>query len=459
VRSTKREVALLIACAAILAWQLILPGFIGLANNRDFAKVAGRLCIGREDVPSSYYVYVHADFERAQRYCWNSQIPASEAALATAASSVEQRLSDPARFDIRWLGAIHAIVFLAAWWILLRALRPLQGVAWWIAVSAALWMFTDVSYVAYLNSFYTDASAILGAMILLASALWTMQDDSKLAPVLWFGAGTLLFVMAKPQHACLAPVLAILLITRRPRIPVILFTVAMLALAAWTGSGMPSSYKAQARFDVVFSKILLTSPNPAKDVEELGLRQDDLPLIGQHAFLPSSPAFDPAWLDEFSRRSSYIRVARFWLRHPWRTIDALRADLATEAWRRRPAEFSNFQPDSGKPPGALTSHFGSWSDLQTRISHAWPTSNIVWYALVFLFAAIRLKSTAGFPAALVKTALLAAIIAVIEFVIASLTEARETDRHLTLFHLFTDWTMLLAMTYFLYSRSSASIRG
>ena len=32
-------------CAGILAWKLLLPGFIGMADNGDFGKVAGPLCL------------------------------------------------------------------------------------------------------------------------------------------------------------------------------------------------------------------------------------------------------------------------------------------------------------------------------------------------------------------------------------------------------------------------------
>jgi hypothetical protein len=459
----KREIVPLLACGVILSWQLFLPGFIGLANNRDFAKVAGRLCIGRVDTPSSYYVYFHPDFERAPRYCWDSQIPSSEAVLAHAASFVEKHLADPARFDIRWLGAVHAMVVMAAWWLLSRALRPLAGAAWWIAQAAALWMFLDISYIAYLNSFYTDAAAILGAGIMLAAALWLVSEASQRAPFVWFSAGALLFLTAKAQHAALAPLLAcfLLLSVGRsvPRVLTVMCALAMVAGAAWTVLGIPDSYKAQARFNLAFSKILPASPSPRADVGELGLSESDLPLIGQHAFLPYSPAFDPAWLDAFSRRTSFARVALFWLRHPWRMLTTVRGDLDNQAWRRRPAEFSNYQPEAGRPPGALTGRFASSSALWTRISRAWPTSVVVWYALVFFIGMWRARSALGFSRAVAQVALLAATLGAVELFIASLADARETDRHLLLFHLFTDWTMFLALVYFLNSRSSASIRG
>ncbi len=430
-RPSPREILGVAACAAILLWQLFLPGFIGLADNRDFAKVAGRLCIGRVDELASYYVYFHADYDRDPRYCWESGIPTSQVLLAQTASWLQQRVGDPKRFDIRWLGAIHAILFLAGWYTLLLALRPLEGVAWWIAVGAALWIFLDVGIVSYLNTFYTDAAGIVGAMIMLPAAVCLLTSDLPQTPMtVWFGFGALLFVTSKGQHAMLAPILvAFLLIHSRKRALKAALSAALLAGAFWVLLDAPAWYRAQSRFTLIFAKLLPASGTPSQDAKELGLEQSDLPLIGQHAFLPYSPAFNPVWLDAFAHRSSFSRILLFWMHHPWRTLSVLHGDLALEAWKRRPLEFSNFQPQAGQPAGAQTSRWSSWSTITTRLSRWWPSLVVFWYALVLIFG----------PAA----ARWIALLAIGEFLIASLADARETDRHLLLFHFFTDFTVFL----------------
>jgi hypothetical protein len=471
-----RQIVPLAAVVAVLLWQLFLPGFIGLANNRDFAKVAGRLCIGRPDVQSSYFVYFHPDYARDARYCWDSQIPTSELVLAGAASSIEKKVGDRSRFDIRWLGAVHAVLFMAAWFLLQRALRPLGGAAWWIAMAAATWIFLDVSYISYLNTFYMDASAILGALTMLTAAVWMLSEVStQTAPAIWFCAGALLFLGSKPNHAALAFVVAGFFVFARLRRPgqwqrhgargelgkhvlTAICVVAMLAVPAWVVMGIPNSYKAQPRFTLVFSKVLTASATPIADVRELGLSESDLSLIGQHAFLPYSPAFDPVWLEAFSRRCTYAKVARFWLRHPLRTLAALKQDLYDEAWRRRPTELSNFQPRAGELPGERTARFDFWSALAERFCHAWPMAAILWYAMVPAFGAMVPMSGSGrafseesdkFRQALVRVALLCVTLGLGEFLIASLADARETDRHLLLFHLFTDASIFFAFVYFI----------
>ena len=48
------EPALLAICAAILAAQLFVPPFIGLADNGDFPKITGRLSLGPKSAGENF---------------------------------------------------------------------------------------------------------------------------------------------------------------------------------------------------------------------------------------------------------------------------------------------------------------------------------------------------------------------------------------------------------------------
>lgn len=121
----------LLLCAAILAWQLLLPGFIGMANNGDFPKVSGPLCLEGADHETEKFVYFEPDYVRGPAFCYNPHIPSSEIVPAWMASSLELVLGDKTHFDIRWLGALHALIFTSAYYLLLLLLRSLNLVARW----------------------------------------------------------------------------------------------------------------------------------------------------------------------------------------------------------------------------------------------------------------------------------------------------------------------------------------
>src|SRR5579864_2953505 len=83
------ETLFLLVCAAILAWQLFLPGFIGMANNADFGKVAGPLCIEGADRGADNFLFFQAEYLRGPTHCYRPGIPTSEIALAWLASTVQ----------------------------------------------------------------------------------------------------------------------------------------------------------------------------------------------------------------------------------------------------------------------------------------------------------------------------------------------------------------------------------
>jgi hypothetical protein len=115
-------IALWTAGAACVAAQVLLPGFIGIANNGDFGKVYAWLCLAPRGAETTF-TYFQPDYVWSARSYWNSPYHSSESALAWLATRLAGATHEGAAFDIRWQGALHAVIWLAACGILLAALR------------------------------------------------------------------------------------------------------------------------------------------------------------------------------------------------------------------------------------------------------------------------------------------------------------------------------------------------
>ncbi len=446
-----RELAIIAAAAALLAWQLLVPGFIGLANNGDFGKVAGRLCISGPDLGADNFLFFRSQYVRGPDSCYNARIPTSELGVAWLASAIELRVGDPRQFDIRWLGALHALLWLGAYGLLLFSIRPLATLPWWIAVAVSLFIFIDVAYVANFNSFYTDALALIGALGMVASLPLILARPG----FVWvFGAAAFLFATSKGQHGLVAIVPVAVLVAgawgrhfagnpvSRPAAlgPSLAYANLWIAgvVAAggvWVAVNNPDLNTVSPRFSLIFSKLLPTSKTPSRDAAELGLIDADLKYIGSRAFVPNSPTGNPEWVREFCRRDSNATLAKFYLRHPATALRFLRDDLFNEAWKIRPDNLSNYRREAGHPPGARTTRMGWWSAARSGMLKRWPAHMFLWYALVLIGGSIWGWRT-GSPFA--WTAVFAASMGLGEFGVASLGDALETGRHLLLFQLFTD---------------------
>ncbi|MGA3043290.1 MAG: hypothetical protein ABSF54_21145 [Bryobacteraceae bacterium] len=442
----------LLLCAAILAWQLLLPGFIGMADNGDFAKVCGRFCLLGADRETEKFIYFQPEYLRGPPFCYNSHIPTSEFVPARLAATWVRGLGNKTYFDIRWLGGLHALIFICVYYLLLLLLRPLHLLARTALSLAGLWIFTDVGFVAYLNTFYSDVPAMLGGLAAIFLAVLVARTGRVSLPFLGvFGLAAVFFVTSKAQHAiygCIPLAATIwfgwLLRDPRGRLVAALVAGAIAAGTIWVIGGTPDWYTAQSRFNLIFRKIAPTSKAPVQDLRELGLDEGEAIYSGMDAYMPGSPMIDEKYRARFCARTSYWKVVTFYLRHPARAIEILQFDLRIEAPQRR--LYSNFPKSYGQPMYAQTKRFSAWSSLRIWLFHLWPGHIVVWYVLAILSAPwLAMHQRSRFRGALLWTLLAVAVAGACEFCVASLADGGETARHLWMFHVFTDVTVFLAL--------------
>jgi hypothetical protein len=434
------------ACAVCLTVQVLLPGFIGIANNGDFGKVYGWLCLAPRGAATNF-IYFQPDYVWKARNYWNSPYHSSESALGWLATRIASATHEGAAFDIRWLGAMHAALWLAAFGVLLAGLRgPWSGAMsgrgrMALAAIVPLVVFTDVCYTAYLNSFYMDAAALGGLLLMAAAAVWmTAGAAPRAAPAGVFTLAALLFVTSKTQHAVWMGLPAALLIawgaqgnSRRWRA----FGWGAAGLVLVAGAGMVHStdgaYRGQAMFNILFFRL-----GPAgADLQTLGVKPEELRYVGMNAYTPGGPAADRAWTEEFGRRTGLGRLLGWYGRHPGSTLGFLAETLKEGAPEMRPVNLGNFREEDGRAAGARTERFGMWSQWRSEWLRRWPWHMVAWYA-VFLAGCLA----SGSPVRWVAMGI--AALGAGEFAAAALGDALDAGRHLLLFHAATDLTVCFA---------------
>ena len=429
-----------------------MPGFIGIANNGDFGKVYGWLCLEPRGAATNF-IHFQPDYVWRARNYWNSPYHSSESALAWLATRFAGATHEGAAFDIRWLGATHAALCLAAFGVLLAGLRgPLRGMTRGrgrMALAAAivpLLIFTEVCYTAYLNSFYMDAAALAGLLLMAAAAVWmTAGTAPEAAPLGVFTLAALLFVTSKAQHAVWMGLPAALLVAwgarwnSRPWRALAWGAAGLVLLA---GAGMlnstDGSYRGQAMFNILFFRL-----GPAgADLQSLGVKPEELRYRGMNAYTPGAPAADRAWTEEFARRTGFGRLLGWYARHPGSTLGFLAETLREGAPEMRPVNLGNFRAADGRAPGARTERFGMWSQWRSELLRRWPWHMVAWYA-VFLAGCLA----SGSPVRWVAMGILA--LGAGEFAAAALGDALDAGRHLFLFHAATDLTVCFAAGWLL----------
>jgi hypothetical protein len=440
------EFLLVALCAFILTAQLFVPPLIGLADNGDFSKVLGR--VGLRKSAGDNFQYFVSDYPHASS--WNTVVWYSEVVPAGIAVGLQTMIRGHRDFDIRYLAAIHTAIFVGLYYFVLLLLRRVRTFPRVVLALLVLWIFTDVAYVAYLNSFYSDTIAWLSLVAMVVSALHIVFRSRR--PWLWwsvYAMAALFFAASKPQHAIWAifPAAFAVAMTwhasglRRvfsAALCLVLLTLGLLELAS-----LPGAMKAMPLFDVVFLKLTANPNGRAQVLNDLGLPASDSRYVGTSAWTAGSPIFDVQWRTNFYAQVGH-RLLWFYFSHPRLVAQVMRNELRSSAPFLRPPLLANYRREDGFPPNSLAGHFCSWSDLRARMFRTWPEHIVLWYVFV-LATAIVVMGRIGSPVArkVAAICLALAVMGIGEFCFASLTDAAQTDRHLFLFHALTDLTVVM----------------
>jgi len=360
------------AAAAILSAQLFAPPVVGLADNGDYERVIGYAGFQHTTADSAerYFSFLRTKYAVVQPGWFRGGYLSSETLLAFAARGVHVLFSGGPIFDLRVLGAIHAALLLLALALLVRAGRDLSPAAQ-IAVAVLLvFVFTDVGYVAPLNSFYSQAASLL-FLLLTAGAAAEAIRRAKLSGALLFAyfGFALLFVSSKPQEKLAGPLLALFGLRLAGVTPrgawkhaAVWLAAGLCAFSVWYGRHTPYTLREATMYQLVFSDLLVYSDTPAADAAELGLEPGWVRYRGTSPYRPDSPLLQPEFRRRFLHDVGYRRILRFYLAHPRRIVDRL-GRASRDTWSLRPT-FGNFERSPAHPESALATTFALWSRLR-----------------------------------------------------------------------------------------------
>ena len=437
--------AFLVAAAAILTYQLIVPPVVGLADNGDFAKVTGRF---------NLYAPVHRVYEwidtvyqiRPDKH-WVSDNYSSEILLLPPALGLNAVVSKSGDFDLRCMGIVHGALFLIALGLFTPLVESKPRWLRWSVYFLVLLVYCDMMYVGSLNSFYMDEAAylflLLSIVLYLRVVRWQRRRDALLLLACSF-----VLVTAKSQHVLLGLLLAVLFAAGASRLPALRRRWWYLAAAGLTLAGLvmirkaqPTDYTSFAIYNVVFDRILPHESDAGRTLRDLGLDDSYLPNIGTKAYMPHSAMDDPAFRSRFMQRLPLSRLAFFYLRRPailYRTLTAGLSDAGDQQ------SMGNFDIASGYPSMARSRAFALWSETKRALFfHHGGRFLAAFLILVALLSALLVLERRVLPPTVLLAGAGLIAGATMEMAIATLCDSMDAARHCMIFLLLFDTTLVV----------------
>jgi hypothetical protein len=438
--------AFVAVAAAILAVQVLIPPIVGVANNGDFEKVLGYAGLDylSDKYEERYQTHVVREFRFRERGWYRSGYLTSETPLALGARQFAKWLLRAGRFDIRLLGAVHALLFLAGLGTIVQAAGALGTPGQLTGASLLLFLFTDVGYVQYFNSFYSQTASLLFFLLLIACAAVAIRRgilEGRLMVAFFLAAAA--FVVSKPQEVVHAPWIALLAL-RLARVPLrtawtrpaVYLAAGLCLTAVWYYKQTPRVliWKT-AIYQTVFSDLLPSSPDPAADLRALGLDAALSRYSGTHAFVKGVPIHEEWFEREFFSKIGYRKVLAFYAARPGRLLDRLDRTARRGGLNLRPDDMGNLErTDPAYRPIGLSDRWDTWSTFRRRFEPSATPLLAVFLLGNLLAAAIAWKRSPP-PSRLVWEGVLFLVgLAVLEFLVCALADVSSPARHLFVFH-------------------------
>jgi hypothetical protein len=453
-RPDRLEVCALSVVAVIISYQIFVPPLIGMADSGDF----GRLLHWRglthvsDQYREMYFLHFNSKYRIVPPAPGPDWYKSSTSLLIAPSRWIGAHFANSEIFDIRIYAAPCVAIFLFGLWLILGSTRELPRAQRLVLAGLLALIFTDIGYIAYYNSFYSEGTALsffavaTGCYLLLV----TRRPAGRMLAIGYFVSAAMVLT-SKPQYIPLAPLFAAggiyaskHIFTGLKRLLVWAMAGALCAVSIWYAGQTPPVLKFAPAYIEIFMDLLPHSPTPKQDLIEMGLDPDFAAYSGTTPYQADSPANNPEFLADFSSKTSSFTVPKFYRHHPWR-LYLLCKRCVKHSFVTRIRYFGYYSASSGKPPFAQA--FGLWSTIRER---CFPRS--------LLFLSLFFASSLGAGTVLIRTSssklralsglyLMLVVSAVLQFFVSILVGGGEPDldKHLFMFNLDFDICLVLVV--------------
>lgn len=451
-KPTRFEVVALLITSVVITYYLFVPPIIGLADSGDFERILPwrGLAHVSNNFNDKYFSYFNSRYRIIPRVKEPDWYKTSTSLLIMPARWFSIRIGQDQFFDIRILAAVHALIFLCGFWLILVSMRSIRLCLRIILSALLIVIFADVGYIAYFNSFFSEGTALCFLAVAIGCALILINRQSTRGIFLFgYFAAIGLMLTSKPMYIPLTPALALLGLhlsryvsySRRYWLSGCA-AVGLCLTAAWYFYQTPRILNIHSIYIGLFLDLLPNSPHPQDDLTELGLNPNYALFSGTTPYQIDSPLNDPRFELDFSSKVSSLTLPLFYLKHPSRLYE-LSTRCVKYAFSTRVERLGYYESHTGKPP--LSKPFGIWSNIRENL---FPRS--LWFFVSFSATGIvaivlLLKTSSNIAKGMYFLYVLFVFIASSQFLVAILVGGGESDveKHLFMFNLAFDVCLIL----------------
>lgn len=374
---------------------LFLPPYIGMEDNGDFQRVI--YAEGLYDLPENsellYEGYFIKEYGIMQYYNEHGNIIfTTQSLFIKPAIWLDQLLTgNDDVFDLRYFGVIMTVYFLVVLYFLVDSLSNKLTLVGSLLISLmCVYIFCDIGYIAYFNSFYAEPLAFISIMACITCALLFAQGRYNQYVVLgMFLLNGMILTLSKQQFAPIGAILGVICLFflmnadgRLLKRLIVASSGLLLVTGIVTYILIPTGFVNINLYHSMTRGMLMTSDNPPETLKEFDI-DPHYELLNKTIYFDKYPIIDPE--DERLHENFYSQynissIVKHYATHPGAFIEML--DLAVHnAYIIRP-DMGNYEFATGQPPNAHAQIFSVHSNLKRTYVPKTSGFVIIWMLVV-----------------------------------------------------------------------------
>ncbi|HKL98878.1 MAG TPA: hypothetical protein VJZ06_03080 [Mobilitalea sp.] len=380
-RYSPNKLALAVALGIGLLWfaMLILTPAHGLAGDGSSDTTISRnglsyIQTSPEDIYNNYFIRTYAinrDYNSASQEIKNSQDVVIKTAIF-----LDEMMTNNDYFDIRFLALLYGLFYLVGIYRLIKSVLSSMyhfSEAMLVAV-LSVFIFGDISYLAYFNSFYPEAIWMI-CFIFIVGAVSSQHliKRSYLNFLVIFVSGVIL-CLSRQQCGIIGIIISIYLLRDMFfyngnfwRIACISLSFVMSLVGIISIYSMDSDFDLYGKYHSMTRGVLFQATNPETTLIEFGINPSYSSLANTSAYnyyplvLPNNQLLQEDFLNQFEP----FDIAAYYLKTPSSFINMM--DLAIKDTMDLRRDFTgNFEQSKGMPKGAKSIMWSAWSFYKQR---------------------------------------------------------------------------------------------
>lgn len=362
--------------AVISILILFVPPYLGVANdaigNRKMSESGLKYLESQtQNVSNDYFDRVY------ERTVATGEGMSSHLLLIGIAKAIDTFFTKDNLFDIRFLALIYMILWIPGLYFLIKA--ALERVTYFTegAVLAVLGtiMFSDISYITYFNSMYSDGLIMICLCYIVGGAMLLHKGSRRESGmILMIAVAGMILIFAEKRCFLAGMIVAVFLFsqvrifTQMNRKVLSLGCGVVLLAGAITGIyNSRDEFDETAKFHAMTRGVLLQSADPESELAHMNIDHSytiltDCSLYDEYPIAEiSNPLIQSGFLDKYGEED----IMLFYLQHPGALISMW--DLGVKAaFDLRRSYCGNYEESAGMPAMGKSIFWSAWSTFKER---------------------------------------------------------------------------------------------